>query len=156
MLHFPTRVSHAEAVASLAHHNQVRAYTGAPYIEHPRNVVLKVMTITGDPDILSAAWLHDAVKDTDITMEQIEDWFNPRVARIVWELTGKPTGAEAQTIRVCEIVDDMEHVAANDPEYAAVCLPEMLSILITLDRADEYTRDRAIEGCLALILEQEL
>jgi len=118
--------------------------------------VLKVMTITGDPDIQAAAWLHDVAKDTDITMEQIEDWFNPRVARIVRELTGKPTGAEAQTIRVCEIVDDMEHVAAHDPEYAAVCLPEMLSTLITLDRADEYTRDRAIECCLALILEQEL
>lgn len=43
-----------------------------------------------DADILSAAWLHDVVEDTDTSVDEIKSMFNDRVADLVWRVTNEP------------------------------------------------------------------
>lgn len=66
-----------------AHQGAERRGKGFPYIIHPMEAAAIVATISNDPEMLAAAILHDTVEDTDVTIEQIEEQFGPRVARLV-------------------------------------------------------------------------
>lgn len=76
--------------AASKHRNQRRKDEEAsPYINHPIALtrVLKVEAGVSDPDVLSAALLHDTIEDTETTYEELEREFGPRIASIVAEVT---------------------------------------------------------------------
>ena len=74
-------------VAVEAHKDQ-RRKSGEAYIFHPIAVAKIVAAEIGlGPTSIAAALMHDVVEDTDITVEQIEEWFNPKIAQIVEGLT---------------------------------------------------------------------
>lgn len=63
----------AEAIATAAHRGQFDK-AGVPYIEHPRAVAAMVARRTDprDADVAAqAAWLHDVVEDTSVTLEDL-------------------------------------------------------------------------------------
>lgn len=69
-------------------HKGVRRLSGEPYIMHPiavAQVACEEMGL-GSTSICSAL-LHDVVEDTDYTVEDIENIFGPKIARIVDGLT---------------------------------------------------------------------
>ena len=69
-------------------HKEQRRKSGEAYIFHPIAVAKIVAGEIGlGPTAIASALLHDVVEDTDITVEQIEEWFNPKVAKIVEGLT---------------------------------------------------------------------
>jgi (p)ppGpp synthase/HD superfamily hydrolase len=76
----------AKNLAIDAHKHQ--KYGEHPYITHLADVVARVKTITQDPEIIAATWLHDTVEDTEVTIEQIKQQFGDNVANIVWAVTG--------------------------------------------------------------------
>ena len=69
--------------AAVAHRGSFRKGTDIPYIVHPMEAAMIASTVTGDMDIIAAAALHDVVEDTDLTAEDIEREFGPRIAGIV-------------------------------------------------------------------------
>lgn len=74
-------------VAVDAHKDQ-RRQSGEAYIFHPIAVAKIVAAEIGlGPTSIAAALMHDVVEDTDITVEQISEWFNPKIAQIVEGLT---------------------------------------------------------------------
>ncbi len=74
-------------VAVEAHKNQ-RRKSGEAYIFHPIAVAKIVARDIGlGATSIAAALMHDVVEDTDITVKQIEEWFNPKIAKIVEGLT---------------------------------------------------------------------
>lgn len=74
-------------VAVEAHKDQ-RRKSGEAYIFHPIAVAKIVAGEIGlGPTSIAAALMHDVVEDTDITVEDIERMFNPRIAKIVEGLT---------------------------------------------------------------------
>ncbi|MGL5276239.1 RelA/SpoT family protein [Myroides sp.] len=74
-------------VAVEAHKDQ-RRKSGEAYIFHPIAVAKIVASEIGlGATSIAAALMHDVVEDTDITVEQIEEWFNPKIAKIVEGLT---------------------------------------------------------------------
>lgn len=74
-------------VAVEAHKDQ-RRKSGEAYIFHPIAVAKIVASEIGlGPTSIASALLHDVVEDTDITVEQIEEMFNPKIAQIVAGLT---------------------------------------------------------------------
>jgi (p)ppGpp synthase/HD superfamily hydrolase len=77
----------AKALALLAHRNQ--KYGDQPYFNHLADVVRRVKTITQDPEVVCAAWLHDTVEDTDVTIDDIRSKFGDNVAAMVWAVTGE-------------------------------------------------------------------
>lgn len=69
-------------------HRGVRRLSGEPYIMHPlavARIVVKEIGL-GSTSICSAL-LHDVVEDTEYTVEDIQERFNPKIAQIVDGLT---------------------------------------------------------------------
>lgn len=49
----------------------------------------------GDPLLKAVAWLHDAVEDTALTVEELREQFGEELATLVWRLTDEPGGSRA-------------------------------------------------------------
>jgi guanosine-3',5'-bis(diphosphate) 3'-pyrophosphohydrolase len=75
-------IEHAFDVARVAHAEQVRR-SGEPYIAHPLGVATILADLGLDDVTIAGALLHDAVEDTNVTLEDLEVDFGPEVAAIV-------------------------------------------------------------------------
>ena len=69
-----------------SHKYQVRK-SGEPYVVHPILVAAIVVSITNDESMAIAALLHDVVEDTDVSIEEIAEYFGKDVAHLVAGLT---------------------------------------------------------------------
>ncbi len=69
-------------VASEAHAGQTRK-TGDPYISHPLTVAKMLADYGLDSETLAAAFLHDTVEDTDLTLPQLEKSFGTGIAALI-------------------------------------------------------------------------
>lgn len=153
-----TLESRAQQFAADAHQRvgQLRKYTNEPYITHPAGVVALLRTVTQDPVALAAAWLHDTVEDTDVTLEDIERAFGRQVASYVSWLTDRArpqdgnrairkaiernvlalAPAPVQTIKVADLLDNSVSIETHDPKFAQVYRLEKAQLLEVLVRAD--------------------
>ncbi|MDP1819980.1 MAG: bifunctional (p)ppGpp synthetase/guanosine-3',5'-bis(diphosphate) 3'-pyrophosphohydrolase [Acidimicrobiales bacterium] len=75
-------ITRAYLVSAEAHRGQSRR-SGEPYIQHPLAVARIVADLGLDDVTIAAALLHDAVEDTGITLEDLEEDFGNGVATIV-------------------------------------------------------------------------
>lgn len=86
---FINKVKLASEVAADAHKDQKRM-GGKPYFVHP-DAVAKIVHDVKDSkhiaDLVAAAYLHDTVQDTNLTIEDIKEKFGELVASLVSELT---------------------------------------------------------------------
>lgn len=123
---------------------QRRKYTDEPYIVHPEAVVELVRSVSDDEEMLAAAWLHDTVEDTPGTLGDIEARFGQRVASLVAMLTNSgdlpgqnrtarkiahfrhtaSASADAQTIKLADIIDNTRSITHFDPHFARIYLVE--------------------------------
>ena len=76
-------VSEAIAFAVKAHDGMRRKKSDAPYILHPMEAAVIVGTMTDDQNLIAAAALHDVVEDANVSIEEIEERFGPRVKELV-------------------------------------------------------------------------
>lgn len=76
------RIVEAYRMASGAHQGQLRR-SGEPYITHPLAVAGIVARYGMDDVTICAALLHDAVEDTVITLDELEETFGAEVTAIV-------------------------------------------------------------------------
>lgn len=94
------QIAAAEQVASGAHAGQTDK-AGRPYLDHPRRVAARVRATTNDPDAVAAAWLHDVVEDTPVTLDQLRELgFNTTVVEAVDALTRRAGEGDAYYRRV--------------------------------------------------------
>jgi guanosine-3',5'-bis(diphosphate) 3'-pyrophosphohydrolase len=72
----------AASFAARAHRHQTRKDGLTPYIAHPFRVCLIVRQVFGidDPEVLTAALLHDTVEDTTTDCDDLIEHFGPRIA----------------------------------------------------------------------------
>ena len=153
----------AKAFATHAHAGQVRKYTGEPYINHPAAVVEIVRSVPHTPEMIAAAWLHDTVEDCDVAFLDIVRVFGMEVAALVDHLTdkSKPSDgnrkarkeidkanlanapADAQTIKLADLIDNTTSVVERDPSFAVVYLREKAALLEVMTKGDETLRARA-------------
>ena len=153
MSNLPHQVVNAAIFAGNAHSKQVRKYTGEPYITHPSAVCRTLYDLKiRDVETLSAAWLHDVVEDTDITLEKIRSEFGDTIALLVADLTdiSTKTGGtrahrkaidrehlrhadpRAKNIKLADLLDNTRSIAEHDPAFALVYIPEKLALLEVL------------------------
>lgn len=143
----------AEAHGNINHR---RKYTDEPYIIHPAAVVQLVRSVPHTETMLCAAWLHDVVEDTPVTLSEVESEFGPEVAALVEQLTdvSKPTDGnrkvrkgidrehtaiaspEAKTIKLADLIDNSKNILAHDPTFARVYLAEKEMLLQVLVEGD--------------------
>lgn len=149
---------HARLFATAAHAaiGQLRKYTETPYIEHPAAVVAIVRSRPHTPEMIAAAWLHDVVEDTDVSIELIQQIFGEKVAEIVSDLTdvSKPGDGnrmirklvdyvhtekacvEAKTVKLADLIDNTKSIVERDPGFAKVYLEEKRRLLEVLRDGD--------------------
>ncbi len=82
-------------------------YGSHPYSFHLEMVALIAKANGADEQQIAAAWLHDTIEDAGVTREEIQNLFGPKVADIVWALTGV-----GQT-RLERVLDAIEKIAAT-------------------------------------------
>jgi GTP diphosphokinase / guanosine-3',5'-bis(diphosphate) 3'-diphosphatase len=103
--------------AARKHRDQRRKDADAsPYINHPI-AVAHVLCETGvdDPDVLSAALLHDTIEDTETTETELREIFGDRIASIVLELTDDKSLPKEERKRL-----QIEHAHALSPKVQLV------------------------------------
>ena len=154
---FEPEVMHAYYFANAAHAavGQKRNYTGEPYIVHPV-AVLKILLDhcpkMVNQDMMMAALLHDVTEDTGVTGELIRELFGPKVADMVRALSKATTPSfgnraerhavevarlessewRVQTIKVADLMQNTESIAARDPVFARTYLVEKKQLLDAL------------------------
>lgn len=79
----------ARDYAVLQHGSQL--YDGRPYDYHLAAVVAVLVRFGHtEPEFRAAAWLHDVVEDTGVSIEDIVASFGPRVGELVWAVSSEP------------------------------------------------------------------
>lgn len=81
-------IARAIALAAQRHAGQVRKGPNAlAYTHHLAEVAALVAAFGGSEAAIAAAWLHDAVEDTETTLKEIEAGFGAEIAGYVAEVT---------------------------------------------------------------------
>ena len=142
--------------ATKAHGSQKRKYTGEPYIVHPIAVSEIVKTVPHTDEMVAAALLHDVVEDTPVTIQEIETKFGSKVAELVGWLTdtSRPEDgnrktrksidrlhsadapAEAQTIKLADLIHNTASIETHDPSFYKVYKQEKIALLDVLTKGD--------------------
>ena len=142
--------------ATKAHGSQKRKYTGEPYIVHPIAVSEIVKTVPHTDEMVAAALLHDVVEDTPVTIQEIETKFGSKVAELVGWLTdtSRPEDgnrktrksidrlhsadapAEAQTIKLADLIHNTASIEKHDPSFYKVYKQEKIALLDVLTKGD--------------------
>ena len=145
------------ATAAHAAVGQMRKYSDDPYIVHPIRVATTVAKFGGTDEMIMAAYLHDVVEDTGVSIEDILDMFGSVVAVIVDGLTdvSKPEdgnravrkamdrqhSADAtwavQFVKCADIIDNAADIGDNDPSFNVVYRKEMAALLEVLDKVKD-------------------
>lgn len=154
-------ITKAEVFARAAHGaiDQRRKYDGSEYVNHCAEVADILVNFAEWPvsqEQIAAAWLHDTVEDTKITLDIIQDVFGHKVAVLVEALTdvSRPedgnrrlrkqkdlehTAAgpvEAKSIKLADLISNSRSIVEHDPDFARVYLHEKSLILDVCGDAD--------------------
>lgn len=145
--------------AEYAHAEQKRKYTGEPYIYHPIEVAQIVSSVTDDVNAICAAFLHDAVEDTWVNIENLKDQrlgFGIDIANLVFWLTdiSKPLDGNrktrkaidrehiskapplAKTIKLADLISNSRSIVNHDADFAKVYMAEKKLLLDVLTEGD--------------------
>ena len=150
--------AHAKAFATRAHEKvgQRRKCTGEPYIVHPAEVVELVRSVPHTEAMIVAAWLHDTVEDTGVTLSEIQHVFGAEVASLVEMVTDVSTladgnravrkaidrnhlakaSAAGKTIKLADLISNSRSILERDPKFAVVYLAEKRLLLEVLKEGD--------------------
>jgi (p)ppGpp synthase/HD superfamily hydrolase len=158
-----------------AHADQTRKYTGEPYFVHLEEVAQIVKSVGGTAEMVSAAYLHDTVEDTETTIEEIREQFGPMVAELVGWLTdvSKPSDGnrrtrkdldllhtaasipDAKTIKLADLISNSRSIVEHDKDFARVYLNEKARLLEVLTDGNpilyKQASDALIQGKLKLM-----
>lgn len=150
----------AAAHASIDHR---RKFTNEPYIVHPQAVSELVATVTDDPATIAAAWLHDVVEDTPVTIQEIEAEFGADVGSLVADLTDvsrlsdgnrrvrkaidrqhtSEADPRAKTVKLADVIHNLTEIVRQDPGFAVKFLAESEQLLLVLTEGHPTLVDRA-------------
>jgi len=163
-------IQRAQDFATSAHQRigHRRKYSDQPYQVHLEAVARLVASVTDDPELIAAAWLHDVVEDTPATLGDVEREFGPAMAALVQDLTdvSRPSdgnrairkeidrrhtahaSARAKTVKLADLIDNCQDITGHDARFARVFLGEMGALLAVLGEghATLLKKARALHG----------
>jgi guanosine-3',5'-bis(diphosphate) 3'-pyrophosphohydrolase len=139
------RILKAARFSAEKHRNQRRkGADAAPYINHPIAVAERLVSVGGvdDVDVLIAALLHDTVEDTNVTPEELEQKFGPRVRSLVQEVTDDKSLPKAKRKQL-----QVEHAPHLSPGAKAIKLSDKISNIhdIANHPPADWSKERKLE-----------
>ena len=160
-------VERAKVFATAAHAavGQVRKYTFEPYIVHPTEVASIVASVPHTDEMMAAAYLHDVVEDTGVSLALIDIEFGKEIGALVESLTDISTpeignrafrksvdlvhtakaSPAAKTIKLADIISNCTSIMEHDADFAKVYLQEKRKSLEVLTEGDPELFNRAKE-----------
>lgn len=129
----------AKQFATEAHNSiaQKRKYTGEPYIVHPEDVVAILTRLSDKPpteEMIAAAWLHDVVEDTPVTLDDVRAKFGSKVADLVDQVTDRSRPEHGS--RAVRKAIDRSHIACGTPEAKSIKLADLISNSASITQYD--------------------
>jgi guanosine-3',5'-bis(diphosphate) 3'-pyrophosphohydrolase len=142
-----------------AHKDQVRKYTGNPYVDHLAEVAGIVAALgwfdgnVHPTTVTAIAWLHDCIEDQNVQAETLREQFDEVVAAGVVLLSDLESGNRAerkaasrirlasapgfiQTIKCADLISNTSSIIKHDPKFAVTYLEEKRLLLDVLTKAD--------------------
>jgi GTP pyrophosphokinase len=125
-------------------HKEQRRKSGEAYIFHPIAVAKIVASEIGlGATSIAAALMHDVVEDTPITVKDIEQMFNPKVAQLVEGLTKislvqKDTKVSMQAENFRKMILTLN----DDVRVILIKLADRLHNMQTMDSMDDYKQEK--------------
>lgn len=159
-------IDHAYRMAKRWHGEQVRKYTGEPYVNHCVEVAQLVASVTECCHMISAALLHDVIEDCHATMQDLRDnQFGFGIDRLVLELTDisvpsdgnrkfrkaldrrylSRASVQAKTIKLADLISNSKSIIEHDPKFAKTYMAEKELLLDVLREGDEKLYSQAVE-----------
>ncbi|MCF6340179.1 MAG: RelA/SpoT family protein [Sulfurimonas sp.] len=141
-----------------AHINQFRK-SGQPYIIHPILVASIVSSITNDESMAIAALLHDVVEDTQISIDEVIEFFGEDVAHLVEGLTKidsirdielTPSNSNERLVVSALSFRKMLLASIKDVKVLVVKLCDRLHNMLTLDALPKHKQQRIAEETLVV------
>lgn len=124
-------------------HRGMRRRSGELYIFHPVSVARIVAEEIGlDATSTAAALLHDVVEDTELTIPDIEQMFNPTVAHIVGGLTKLDVVIDQHESLQAENFRKLLVSMIEDVRIILIKLADRLHNMRTLDSMPDHKRYR--------------
>lgn len=161
-------VMFAYRLSVLGHQDQQRD-SGEPFAEHPRRVALILTEEVGitDPEMLSAALLHDLIEDANphgmwvLTWRSMRVVFGKRVHDLVRVLTKKPgerrehyfgrvacADDDASVIKLADRLDNLRTLSAWGADHQRRYIEETRSVLLPIaERVNAYLADEIRHTC---------
>jgi len=127
-------VTKAYQFAQVAHEGHLRKYTFEPYITHPVEVAAIVeYYFPGREEMVCAAFLHDVVEDTPMTIEIIIKEFGTIIGELVSDLTHikLPENNRAENKRLTR-----EKLAAATYEAKCIKLADLIHNIPSIKKYD--------------------
>lgn len=121
-------------------HKEQRRKSGEAYIFHPIAVAKIVARDIGlGSTAIAAALMHDVVEDTEITVQDIEKMFNPKIAKIVEGLTKIPKVKQDQEISLqAENFRKMLLTLNDDVRVILIKIADRLHNMQTMEGMADY------------------
>ncbi len=123
-------IERAAHLATETHKGQIRKGSpGAPYINHPARVALRLAQLGHRPEIIAAGFLHDVLEDTDTRRETIIETAGEEVARLVCACT-QPPGLKFRErsawtkARLLDAGDELRALIIADKEDNLACIAD--------------------------------
>ncbi|MDO4262177.1 MAG: HD domain-containing protein [Eubacteriales bacterium] len=137
----------AVVFAAAAHRGALRKGSRIPYLSHPVEAAAIVSEMTDDEELIAAAVLHDVVEDTDVTLQELAEYFGERIARYVsCETENKRREQSPEStwmLRKQEMLTFLRETADRDAKMLA--LADKLSNLRSIERDVRSIGDRIWE-----------
>lgn len=131
-----------------AHVGQVRA-SGERYFVHPYGVARIVATLGVDDVTIAAALLHDSVEDTNLSLEEVSNRYDPAVAAIVDGVTKiDRLSFESKEAQQAASMRKMLLAMAKDPRVLVIKLADRLHNMKTIGALPEWKQRRTAQETL--------
>ena len=141
-------IERAFELAAKAHEGQFRK-SGEPYIRHPVAVATIVARQGIDDITIAGALLHDAVEDTAVGLQQLEDEFGVDVARIVDGVTKlERVKYDSKELQQAATMRKMIVAIASDMRVLIIKLADRLHNLSTIAALPAFKQERSARETL--------
>jgi len=120
-----------------AHRGVFRKGTKLPYLVHAMEACVIVASVTDDPEMITAALLHDTIEDGNVSYETIQENFGSRVANLVLADTHEVTvKAPYDPVKIWKETkqSSLDHLEHSERDAKIVALGDKLSNIRAMER----------------------